>query len=121
MIDEIRAITAAAEPQVAGAATLDALADVERSLVGKGSLLVALKKQLGGLDADERRTAGGALNQAQADLRALVDARRAELEAVAAREEFPRAAPGSSIELLRRAAWAWASTPALPLQPSADR
>ena len=90
MIDEIRAITAAAEPQVAGAATLDALADVERSLVGKGSLLVALKKQLGGLDADERRTAGGALNQAQADLRALVDARRAELEAVAARERAER-------------------------------
>jgi phenylalanyl-tRNA synthetase alpha chain len=84
MIDEIRALTDAAGPQIAGATSLDALGEVERSLLGKGSALLALKKGLGGLDPEGRRAAGAAMNDAQATLRGLLDARRAELDAMAA-------------------------------------
>jgi phenylalanyl-tRNA synthetase alpha chain len=85
MIDELARIRTNAEPRIAGAATLDELAEVEREVLGKAGALVGLKKQLGALDAEERKAAGAALNDAQRDLRAALDARRGDLAAVAAR------------------------------------
>lgn len=85
MIDELARIRTNAEPRIAGAATLEELADVEREVLGKAGALVGLKKQLGALDAEARKAAGAALNDAQRELRAALDARRADLAAVAAR------------------------------------
>lgn len=85
MIDELARIRTNAEPRIAGAATLEELADVEREVLGKAGALVGLKKQLGALDAEARKAAGAALNDAQRELRAALDARRGDLAAVAAR------------------------------------
>jgi phenylalanyl-tRNA synthetase alpha chain len=86
MIDEIRRIQAESGAQIAAATSLEELAEVERSLVGKASPLSGLKRGLGALDAEGRRTAGAAMNAAQEEIRAALDARKAELEAVAAAE-----------------------------------
>ncbi len=86
MIDEIRRIQAQAETQIAQATSLDALADAERSLTGKGSALVDLKKGLGKLDPDARRETGLVMNEASEAIRALVAARRVELDALAQAE-----------------------------------
>jgi len=86
MIDEIRRIQAQAETQIAQAATLEALAEVERSLTGKGSALLDLKKGLGQLDADARRESGLVMNEASEAIRALVAARRAALDTLAQAE-----------------------------------
>jgi phenylalanyl-tRNA synthetase alpha chain len=85
MIDELSRIRTDAEPRIAGAATLDELASIEREVLGKAGSLVGLKRGLGALEPDDRREAGAALNAAQSELRAAVEARRVELGAAAAR------------------------------------
>ena len=65
MIDDIRRIQAEAANQIAGAASLDELATLERDLVGKGSELTGFKKQMGSLDHEARREVGAALNRAR--------------------------------------------------------
>jgi phenylalanyl-tRNA synthetase alpha chain len=83
MIDEIRRIQASSDGLIAQASTLDDLAEVERSLTGKSSELLALKKQLGALSPDERRETGLAMNEASEAIRAAVATRRSELERTA--------------------------------------
>lgn len=83
MIDEIRRIQASSDGLIAQASTLEALAEIERSLTGKSSELLALKKGLGSLAPDERRETGLVMNEASEAIRAAVSARRAELEAQA--------------------------------------
>ncbi|WP_426572790.1 phenylalanine--tRNA ligase subunit alpha [Aquihabitans sp. McL0605] len=83
MIDEIRRIQASSGSQIAQASTLDGLAEIERSLTGKGSELLGLKKGLGALSPDERRETGLVMNEASEAIKAAVAARRAELEAEA--------------------------------------
>ena len=75
-------------PRIAAAATLDELRALDQELLGKRSPLSAFKAKLGGLDADERREVGGALNRVRDALEAALAARRAELEAVARREQL---------------------------------
>ncbi len=79
MIDELDRIAAEARSAVGGAATLDDLAEVERSTLGKKGSLKSFKKQLGRLDPDERKTVGQAVNEAIDAVQALVDDRRHEL------------------------------------------
>jgi phenylalanyl-tRNA synthetase alpha chain len=86
MIDEIRRIQAEAETQIAQATSLEALADAERSLTGKGSALLDLKKGLGKLDPDARRETGLVMNEASEAIRSQVATRRAELDAIAQAE-----------------------------------
>jgi len=86
MMDDIRRIAADAQSRIAGAATLEELAELDRSNLGKGSELGGFKRQMGALDPDERRTVGAALNEARRAVEAAVAARRAELDAAAARE-----------------------------------
>jgi phenylalanyl-tRNA synthetase alpha chain len=86
MIEEIQRIQAESGAQVAAAGSLDELAALERALVGKSSPLSGLKRGLGQLDDEGRRTAGAALNAAQEQIRSVLDARRAELEVVARAE-----------------------------------
>jgi phenylalanyl-tRNA synthetase alpha chain len=80
MIDEIQGIVADAVGRVSGAATLDDLKALELEILGKQAPLSALKKQLGGLDADERRTVGQAVNAAMATVGDAIAERRDVLE-----------------------------------------
>ena len=68
-----------ARSRITEAATLDALAAVERDVLGKKGRLPAQKKLLGTLDVEERKTAGLALNAAITELGGLVSHRRREL------------------------------------------
>ena len=80
MIDQIAAIADAAPDRIAAAATLDDLRSVEAELLGRKGSLTLLKKGMGALDADGRRRAGAALNEAVDALGAAIAARRSELE-----------------------------------------
>ncbi|MDP1818937.1 MAG: phenylalanine--tRNA ligase subunit alpha [Acidimicrobiales bacterium] len=88
MIDDIARIEADAAPRIAAAASLDELRALAAELLGKRSALSSLKSGLGPLDPDARREAGTAINRARDVLQAAVNARRAELEAEARREQL---------------------------------
>src|SRR6478609_1484555 len=79
MIDEIRIAEADAIERAAKADSLEALAVVDREILGKRSTLTGYKRRMGELSADERRTTGAALNAARDAVRAAVEARRTEL------------------------------------------
>ena len=81
MLDDIARIADAGVARVATATSLDELRSFESELLGKRSELSTLKAKLGSLDADERRTAGQALNAARTRLEEAVGARRDELSA----------------------------------------
>ena len=83
MLDEIADLQAAAAPRIAAAASVDEVKALDAELLGKRSALSGMKAKLGGLDPDERKAVGAALNQARDALDAALGARRAELEAVA--------------------------------------
>ena len=81
MIDDIQRIAGEAGARARGASTTAELAAVETELLGKRSPLTELKKQLGGLEPDQRRAVGLAINDARATVEAALGARRQELEA----------------------------------------
>jgi phenylalanyl-tRNA synthetase alpha chain len=68
---------------IAAAQSLDALKAVESAAVGKQGRLTELNKSLSAMTADERKTAGAALNGARAGLVEAVAARRVGLAAEA--------------------------------------
>jgi len=77
-----------AAARASAVATIDEWRALDAELNGKRSALGAFKRRLGGLDPDERRTVGAALNRAQEAVRAALAARRAELDAAARREQL---------------------------------
>jgi phenylalanyl-tRNA synthetase alpha chain len=81
MIDRIERLATEAAERAAGAATLAALADVEADSLGKKGSLTLVKRELGGLEPDERRVVGAAVNQARSTVEAALVTRRATLEA----------------------------------------
>lgn len=80
MIDEIQGIARAAEQQAQTASSLDHLRSIETDVLGKRSPLTELKKRMGDLDAEQRKTIGQALNQARATIEAALQSRRDHLE-----------------------------------------
>ncbi|HVN51830.1 MAG TPA: phenylalanine--tRNA ligase subunit alpha [Acidimicrobiales bacterium] len=80
MIDEIEGIVADAVGRAGRAASLDDLKAVELDVLGKQSPLGELRKQLGALDADQRRQAGQAVNAALATIGDAIAERRESLE-----------------------------------------
>ena len=88
MLQDIAAIEAEAAPRVAAAASLDELRTLDQELLGKRSPLSGFKAKLGGLDPDERREVGAAVNRVRGALETALSARRHELEAVARRERL---------------------------------
>jgi phenylalanyl-tRNA synthetase alpha chain len=88
MLEDIASIEADAAPRIAAATSLDDVRALDAELFGKRSALSGLKGKLGGLDPDERRTVGAAINQARESLEAALATRRADLEAVARRERL---------------------------------
>jgi phenylalanyl-tRNA synthetase alpha chain len=77
-----------ARTRIAAATTVDDLRAVEIDVAGKRSPLVGLRRQLGSLDPDGRRTVGQVLNTAGDAVRAALDARRGVLEAAARAERL---------------------------------
>jgi phenylalanyl-tRNA synthetase alpha chain len=74
-----QAIVARALEEFARAADPASLENVKARYLGKSGELTALLKGLGALSADERRSAGQAINEAKARLEAALERRRAEL------------------------------------------
>ena len=81
MLDDISRLRDDALARLRGAATVDELRAAETEVLGKAGPLTALKKQLGGLEPDERKAAGQALNAARTEVDALLAERLADLEA----------------------------------------
>jgi len=83
MIQELEQTAAEASARLADVADLDALAAIDAEYLGKKSALTTAKKQLGGLEPDERKAAGQAVNQIRGRLEAEIAAARARLTAAA--------------------------------------
>ena len=81
MIEGYEQAAAAAEERLAAATALDAVASIERELLGRRSLFNEAKRQLGGLDPGERASVGRRLNDARARVEAAVAAARERLAA----------------------------------------
>jgi phenylalanyl-tRNA synthetase alpha chain len=88
MIDELERIAAEARTRIEAAATLDDLAEVERSALGKKGSLKGFKRQLGGLEPEERKRVGSAVNEAIETLEAAADERRHQLGRAARSEQL---------------------------------
>jgi phenylalanyl-tRNA synthetase alpha chain len=78
--------------EIASSADLSALDAVRVAVLGKKGELTELLKGLGRLPADERKSAGAAINAAKEAITATLDARRAELEAASLEKELRAAA-----------------------------
>jgi phenylalanyl-tRNA synthetase alpha chain len=74
--------------ETASSADLSALDAVRVAALGKKGELTELLKGLGRLPADERKSAGAAINAAKESVMAALDARRAELEATSLEKEL---------------------------------
>ncbi len=83
MIEELRRIAGEAEARLAEVADLDALADLDRELLGKKSAVTRAKKQLGELEPEERKAAGRMVNEVRERIEAAVAETRERLSATA--------------------------------------
>jgi len=83
MIDELLRIETDVLLRIGLADSLDAVKAVEADVMGKKGSLTDIKKGLGALEPDERRTVGLRVNDVRAAIEGAVADRRAELEAVA--------------------------------------
>ena len=80
---ELASLVDRALAEISAASDLEALAEVERTFAGKKGELVSLKKTLGGLDPEERKSVGQALNEALSTVSAAIADRRSVLAASA--------------------------------------
>jgi phenylalanyl-tRNA synthetase alpha chain len=84
VIDEIRAAREAALDSIAGAAALDDVVRLDQEVLGRRGTLTVLKTSLGSLaEAEQRKVAGRALNEATATVSAALEERRRQLVAAA--------------------------------------
>jgi phenylalanyl-tRNA synthetase alpha chain len=88
LVVEIGRLEDDARARVAAAATADELRAVETDVAGKRSPLTALRRQLGSLDPDGRRTVGKVLNAASDAVRTALTERRSVLEAAQRAEQL---------------------------------
>jgi phenylalanyl-tRNA synthetase alpha chain len=84
-IQQVERVEAEATARIDAADTLEQLRALDTELLGKRSALSSLKASLGGLDPDQRRTVGQAVNRARGTIEAALSARRSSLEAEARR------------------------------------
>ena len=78
---DLDALVADAAQRLADASDLDAVAALDAEFLGKKSAVTAAKKQLGGLDPDDRKAAGQAINAARTSLEAAIAEARERLAA----------------------------------------
>jgi phenylalanyl-tRNA synthetase alpha chain len=83
MIQELEQHAAEASSRLADVADLDTLAALDAEFLGKKSALTAAKKQLGGLDPEERKAAGRAVNEIRNRIENEIADTRARLTAAA--------------------------------------
>ncbi|MCS6890286.1 MAG: phenylalanine--tRNA ligase subunit alpha [Rhodovarius sp.] len=83
MTDDLAALAAATEAEIAAAADLRALDAVRVAALGRSGSLTRLLKELGTLPPEQRRERGAALNALKQRLEAALEARRAVLEEAA--------------------------------------
>lgn len=76
-------LTAKAQQQIADAGSLDALDALRVALLGKSGEITLQLKQLGALAADERKTAGEAINRAKDAVAEAIAVRKLQLEQAA--------------------------------------
>ncbi|CAN5731673.1 hypothetical protein BH24ACT3_BH24ACT3_14650 [soil metagenome] len=88
LVEEIDRAGADACARVERAESLAALDAVDREALGKKSGLAGFKRRLGGLEVDERRTVGQALNRVTAEVQAAMAERRSSLTDEARREQL---------------------------------
>src|SRR5262245_13477406 len=88
MIAEIEQATEQALTRLGQISSVDELAGIENDLIGKRSAFGTLKSRLGALDADERKTAGQALNEATSRVSEALAQRRAAIETLARNERI---------------------------------
>jgi phenylalanyl-tRNA synthetase alpha chain len=88
LVAEIGRLEDDARARLAAAATVDDLRAVESDVAGRRSALTALRKRLGSLDDEGRRTVGKVLNAANDAIAAAVSERRAVLEAAQRAEQL---------------------------------
>ena len=81
MIEGYEQAVAGAEERLAAAVDLDAVAGIERELLGRRSQFTEAKRALGTLDPGERASAGRRLNDARDRVEAAIGAARARLAA----------------------------------------
>ena len=81
MSNNLDELLSQSEQAVAAAGDLRALDDVRVQFLGKSGLFTERLKQLGKLPADERKTAGQAINDAKQAFQSALEARKAALEA----------------------------------------
>ena len=81
MIEGYESAAADAEQRLADAASLDAVAAIERELLGRRSTLSDAKRRLGEIDPAERAAAGRRLNDARSRIESAVAAARERLAA----------------------------------------
>ncbi len=79
LLDDLQTSVAEAIAAVTDAADIDALADIERSSLGKKGFVVSAKKAVGTLDPELRKSTGQAINEAKVQLDEAIAARRSEL------------------------------------------
>ena len=77
-------LKAEAPERIDQAATVEALEDLAAEVTGKRSPIAAGRRSLGSVPPDQRRDLGRAINDVAVELSALIDARRAVLEAAEA-------------------------------------
>jgi phenylalanyl-tRNA synthetase alpha chain len=83
MTDDLAALRAETEAQLAAAADLRALDQVRVASLGKSGSITALLKGLGAVAPELRKERGAAVNRLKAEIEAALDARRTMLEAAA--------------------------------------
>lgn len=88
MKEKIAEAQEAALSLIAAAATLDDLRETEPALFGKKAALGQMRRELGGLEPDDRRQMGQALNAARDEVQAELNDKRSGLEKVARRVQL---------------------------------
>lgn len=88
MITELETAAEQASARLADVADLEALDAIDAEFLGKKSALTTAKKQLGGLEPDERKAAGRAMNEIRQRIEAEIADARARLTAAARAEQL---------------------------------
>lgn len=79
-MDDLARLREEAPRRIAEAEKLTELEELESQLLGRRSLVAQIRRGLGRLDPQERRTTGALVNEVSAQLSELISARRQELE-----------------------------------------
>lgn len=90
MTTELNTLVADAESAIGQAADLAALDQVRVGMLGKKGALTAILKTLGGMDPEERKETGAAVNRAKQVLQQQIEERKGVLEAAALNEQLSR-------------------------------